>query len=193
MGFKRASEIAAMIRSWHFGRFPAMRSARARERLTEIMPALLTALGETGDADHAFIAFDRFLAGLPTGVQLFSLLRSNPKLLDLIATILGSAPRLAGELSATARRCSTRCSIRVSSVRCRKPPKSRSSSRRPMPDETPLDEVIDRVRVVAKEQAFRIGVRILVRNGERGRSRRRASPILPRSCSRGCTRRCRKT
>jgi hypothetical protein len=37
--------------------------------------------------------------GLPAGVQLFSLLKANPKLLDLLATILGSAPRLAEQLS----------------------------------------------------------------------------------------------
>ena len=40
-----------------------------------------------------------FPAGLPAGVQLFSLLKANPSLLDLIATILGTAPRLAEELS----------------------------------------------------------------------------------------------
>ncbi len=40
--------------------------------------------------------FDQFLAGLPAGIQLFSLLQSNPSLLKLLATIMGAAPRLAG-------------------------------------------------------------------------------------------------
>ena len=39
--------------------------------------------------------FDAFLAGLPAGIQLFSLLQSNPALLKLMATIMGAAPRLA--------------------------------------------------------------------------------------------------
>ena len=39
--------------------------------------------------------FDEFLAGLPAGIQLFSLLQSNPALLKLLATIMGAAPRLA--------------------------------------------------------------------------------------------------
>ncbi len=39
--------------------------------------------------------FDEFLAGLPAGIQLFSLLQSNPALLKLMATIMGAAPRLA--------------------------------------------------------------------------------------------------
>ncbi|TIQ58397.1 MAG: hypothetical protein E5X64_43510, partial [Mesorhizobium sp.] len=39
--------------------------------------------------------FDEFLAGLPAGIQLFSLLHSNPALLKLLATIMGAAPQLA--------------------------------------------------------------------------------------------------
>ena len=160
LGFKRASEVAAMIRSWHFGRFPATRSARSRELLTEIMPALLTALGETGDADLAFIAFDRFLAGLPAGVQLFSLLKSNPKLLDLLATILGTAPRLAAELSHRPKVLDAVLDPGFFGP----PPKAAEIAQlvaAAVPDGTPIEETIDRVRVVAKEQSFRIGVRIL--------------------------------
>ena len=33
--------------------------------------------------------------GLPAGVQVFSMLFANPRLLDLVAEIAGSAPRLA--------------------------------------------------------------------------------------------------
>ena len=45
MGFKRASEISATIRGWHFGRYPATRSGKSKELLTELMPQLLSALG----------------------------------------------------------------------------------------------------------------------------------------------------
>ena len=48
MGFERPSDVSAAIRGWHFGRFAATRSAKARERLTEIMPVLLDALARTG-------------------------------------------------------------------------------------------------------------------------------------------------
>ncbi|HTN97803.1 MAG TPA: bifunctional [glutamine synthetase] adenylyltransferase/[glutamine synthetase]-adenylyl-L-tyrosine phosphorylase [Nordella sp.] len=160
MGFKRASEIAAMIRSWHFGRYSATRSARARELLTEIMPALLTSLARSGDADQAFIAFDRFLAGLPAGVQLFSLLKSNPGLLDLVGTILGTAPRLAQELS---HRPKVLDAVLDPGFFGALPKAGEIASlvAAATPAGTLLDETIDRVRVVAKEQAFRIGVRIL--------------------------------
>ncbi|WP_119393016.1 bifunctional [glutamine synthetase] adenylyltransferase/[glutamine synthetase]-adenylyl-L-tyrosine phosphorylase [Taklimakanibacter lacteus] len=160
MGFKRASEIAAMVRSWHFGRYAATRSAKARELLTEIMPALLTSLARSGDADQAFIAFDRFLAGLPAGVQLFSLLKTRSALLDLIGIILGTAPRLAQELS---QRPKVLDAVLDPGFFGSLPKAAEITHlvNAATPPETIIDEVVDRVRVVAKEQAFRIGVRIL--------------------------------
>ena len=83
------------MRGWHHGRYPAVRTPRARELLTEVQPVLIEALAETADPDLAFIGFDRFLSELPSGVQLFSLLKQNPGLLELIAAIMGTAPRLA--------------------------------------------------------------------------------------------------
>jgi glutamate-ammonia-ligase adenylyltransferase len=84
-----------MVRGWHFGRFAAMRSTAARESLTEITPALLRAFARAGNPDAAAKAFDSLLRALPAGAQLFALLRNNRELLDLLATILSAAPRLA--------------------------------------------------------------------------------------------------
>src|SRR5690606_27946433 len=99
LGFQRPSDICRVIRAWHFGRYRATRSAEARERLTELTPALLEAFGKTRRADEALMRFDEFLSGLPAGVQLFSLLQSNPALLRLLATIMGAAPRLAAVIT----------------------------------------------------------------------------------------------
>jgi len=100
LGFSQPSEIAAMIRGWHFGRYRAMRSERAREKLTAIMPLLLEAFSRTGSADAAIQRFDRFLEQLPSGVQVFSLLQSNPAVLDIMAELLAAAPHLADNLAA---------------------------------------------------------------------------------------------
>ena len=100
LGFRNAPSIAAAIRSWHAGRYRATRSTRARELLTELVPDLLRMLGRTSDPDAAFQRFDAFLQALPAGVQLFSLIYSNPGLLGLIAEIMGDAPRLAERLAA---------------------------------------------------------------------------------------------
>ncbi len=99
LGFKDPARVFNLVRSWHHGRYRAMRSQRARELLTEIMPTLLGAFGRTADPDAALTMFDGFLGGLPAGVQLFGLLAANPKLLDLIAEVMGTAPALATLLS----------------------------------------------------------------------------------------------
>ncbi|MGI9401212.1 MAG: bifunctional [glutamine synthetase] adenylyltransferase/[glutamine synthetase]-adenylyl-L-tyrosine phosphorylase [Rhizobiaceae bacterium] len=95
IGFANPSNVIRIVRGWHFGRFPAVRTAQARELLTELTPTLLISMSQTGDADRTLAAFDRFLSGLPAGIQLFSLLKSNPSLMRLLMLILGSAPRLA--------------------------------------------------------------------------------------------------
>ncbi|HEX5280195.1 MAG TPA: bifunctional [glutamine synthetase] adenylyltransferase/[glutamine synthetase]-adenylyl-L-tyrosine phosphorylase [Micropepsaceae bacterium] len=98
MGFANAPAISAVIRGWHHGRIRATRSERARELLTKLMPSLLKSLSQTADPHSAFMHFDRFLGGLPAGVQLFSMLLANRRLLDLLAEIAGSAPRLSDYL-----------------------------------------------------------------------------------------------
>jgi glutamate-ammonia-ligase adenylyltransferase len=87
------------VRRWHHGRYRSTATARARELLTELMPGVLKALGSTAAPDQALLNFDLFLANLPAGVQLFSLFKANPALLDLLATIMGSAPGLAAHLA----------------------------------------------------------------------------------------------
>jgi [glutamine synthetase] adenylyltransferase / [glutamine synthetase]-adenylyl-L-tyrosine phosphorylase len=99
MGFGNADAVCSTIRGWHHGRIRATRSTRARELLTELTPALLAAMAATASPDDAFMRFDEFLSRLPAGVPVFSLFYSNPSLLDLVAEIMGDAPRLAEHLS----------------------------------------------------------------------------------------------
>jgi [glutamine synthetase] adenylyltransferase / [glutamine synthetase]-adenylyl-L-tyrosine phosphorylase len=95
LGFQRPEAAAETVRGWHFGRRAAVRSARAREVLTELTPALLEAFAGSGDADAALSAFDEALARMPASVELLSILRSNTSLRELFGDVLGSAPRLA--------------------------------------------------------------------------------------------------
>lgn len=101
MGYHNPASVSEIIQSWHRGSRRATRTKRARELITELTPSLLKALASTSHPDQAFIRFDKFLAKLPAGVQLFSLFFANPQLLDLIAVIMGSAPALAERLSKT--------------------------------------------------------------------------------------------
>ncbi len=99
IGFGNPDAIASTIRGWHHGRIRATRSTRARELLTELTPALLAALAKTANPDAAFLKFDAFLSRLPAGVPLFSMFYANPNLLDLVAELMGDAPRLAEHLA----------------------------------------------------------------------------------------------
>ncbi|MDA1088733.1 MAG: bifunctional [glutamine synthetase] adenylyltransferase/[glutamine synthetase]-adenylyl-L-tyrosine phosphorylase [Proteobacteria bacterium] len=99
LGYGNPKIVDQTVRGWHHGRYRATRSTRAREILTELMPVLLKAIGSTSAPDVVFLRFDNFLSRLPSGVQLFSMFHANPQLLDLVAEILGKAPRLAEHLS----------------------------------------------------------------------------------------------
>lgn len=101
MGYANPETVSEIVMGWHHGSARATRTKRARELLTELMPALLGRIAETANPDAAFLKFNDFLVKLPAGVQLFSLFQMNPQLLGLIADIFGSAPTLAGYLSRT--------------------------------------------------------------------------------------------
>ena len=160
LGFKRPSDICRIIRVWHFGRYKATQSAEARERLTEITPALLKAFGAANDADDAILRFDEFLSGLPAGIQLFSLLNSNPALLDLIVLIMGSAPRMAEII---ARKPHVFDGLLDPAIYRDLPTASYLSDRLDtfLANVVPYEEILDRLRIFASEQRFLIGVRVL--------------------------------
>ncbi len=160
LGFERPSDICRVIRSWHFGRYRATQSAEARERLTELSPALLEAFGRTHRADEALMRFDVFLAGLPAGIQLFSLLQSNPRLLQLLATIMGAAPRLAEIIT---RRPHVFDGLLDPALLAELPDRAYLSARLAafIENSSRYEDVLDRLRIFAAEQKFLIGVRLL--------------------------------
>jgi len=152
--------VIGLVRGWHHGRYPAVRSPRARELLTEMQPILIEALSRTADPDLAILSFDKFLAELPSGVQLFSLLKQNTNLLDLIAAIMGTAPRLASILSHRRRVLDAVLAPGFFGTLA-----SRESLQALVRGELSaardMQEKLDRARVVAHEQSFLIGVRVL--------------------------------
>lgn len=160
LGFERASDICRVIRAWHYGRYRATRSAEARERLTELTPALLEAFGATRRADEALLRFDEFLAGLPAGIQLFSLLQSNPRLLQLMATIMGTAPRLAAIIT---RRPHVFDGLLDPALLSELPSKAYLNERLVafLNGASDYEEILDRLRIFASEQKFLIGMRLL--------------------------------
>ncbi|NOD29235.1 glutamine-synthetase adenylyltransferase [Ruegeria atlantica] len=82
--------------------YPALRSQRGARIFERLRPELLSRLAKTAKPDEALLALDGFLAGLPAGVQLFSLFEANPQLIDLLIDIVGTSHALASHLSRNA-------------------------------------------------------------------------------------------
>ena len=159
MGFARPETAAEIIRGWHFGRRPGVQSARAREVVTELTPALLEAFAGSSDPDGALATMDSMLGRMMASVELLSLLRSHAALLDLFADILGSAPRLATTLA-------TRPHLLDAAI-------DPALSRGPHPAELTarliddlrrprsLEDFLDRARDLLAEEHFLVGVQLL--------------------------------
>lgn len=89
-----------VVARWHS--YPALRTSRATEIFARLTPQIIASLQEAAKPDEALAQFDGFLAGLPAGVQLFSLFEANPQLTQLIVDIAATAPALSQYLSRNA-------------------------------------------------------------------------------------------
>jgi glutamate-ammonia-ligase adenylyltransferase len=160
MGFERPSDVSRVIRTWHYGRYRATQTAAARKHLTELMPQLLQTFADTKRADETLLRFDAFLSGLPSGIQLFSLLGNNPGLLSLIVSVLASAPRLAEVIS---RRPHVFDGMLDPTLLAELPTRAYLSLRLEafLDGDFLYEEILDRLRIFASEQKFLIGVRLL--------------------------------
>jgi glutamate-ammonia-ligase adenylyltransferase len=158
MGFADAPHVSGAIRGWHHGRVRAMRSQRARELLTKLIPAMLKALSGAADPDVAFRQFDRFLTNLPSGVQLFSLFLARPQFLDLLAHIVGATPRLAAYL---ARNPAVMDALLDADFLSRLPSRAELDAQFARTATGSYEDVLDAARRFAREAIFRVGVQIV--------------------------------
>ena len=150
MGFAKPDHIVVHVRAWIAGHIRALRSARARELMDQMLPTILARIGAQPYPDDTFTRFDRFLSAQPAGVQLLSLFQRNPALLDRIAAVLGASPRLADHLAANASALEGLLS----------PPEEDAPSalRRRLHDARGLEEAIELTSRAVKEEDFAISV-----------------------------------
>ena len=163
LGFQESGVAAETIRGWHFGRRAGVRSARAREVLTELTPALLEAFAGSGDADAALAAFDEALARMPASVELLTILRSNAGLRQLFGDVLGSAPRLAEVIAMRPHVLDAAIDpargADFASLLNEKEMKARAESF--IAQAKGFEEALDRARDFAAEETFFIGLNLL--------------------------------
>ncbi|KKB86633.1 hypothetical protein VW29_01310 [Devosia limi DSM 17137] len=160
MGFAKPHVVIETVRKWHYGSYPATRASAARAHLTELLPALLTTLGTAGNADEALAKFDNFLSRLPTGVQLFALLRNHQQLRTLLVQLMASAPRMAeavihrahvmdGLIDPAFANDVTHRDVLVAKVDAF------------LAEARSYEEIIDRARIIGQEQKFLIAAGLL--------------------------------
>jgi len=160
LGFGNPPAAVAAIRAWQSGRYAATRSERTRERLTEFLPSMLDAFGRSAEPDLALATFDKVIAEMPAGLQLFSLLAANPSLLRLIADIMGTAPRLARILGRRPRLLDAVLDPGFFGA-VPTPAKLKELVGAALAEASDYQDALDRARIIGREQAFLIGVRVI--------------------------------
>ncbi len=160
LGFKRPESAVGIVERWTAGKIPATRSERARRKFETLAPQIMEAMAGAVSPDDAIAQFDRFLSGLPGGVQLFSLFEANPHLLDLIVEICAAAPRLAGYLGRNAAVLDALLDRDFFEPLPEREALAEQLRAR-LTEEDDYERVLDAVRRWAKEMRFRAGVQVL--------------------------------
>ncbi|WP_298256165.1 glutamine-synthetase adenylyltransferase [uncultured Litoreibacter sp.] len=93
-------DLSTYLEQWRS--LPALRSERAQTLFKRVFPSILRQMGQASKPVEAMVEFERFLTGLPSGVQVFSLFEANPLLTKLIVDICATSPALATYLSQNA-------------------------------------------------------------------------------------------
>src|SRR5262249_54994768 len=117
-------------------------------------------LAKTADPDAAFIQFDRFLSNLSSGVAVFALLSNNPRMLEFIAEIAGSSPRLAEYLG---RNPSVLDALLDKDFLTALPAAEDLQSRfaTELASAPDYEAALDAARRFAREERFRIGIHVI--------------------------------
>lgn len=169
MGYSNPAQVSGLIRSWHHGRIAATRSERGRELFTRLAPRLLEAAFATGAPDTAFNRFADFFSNLRAGVQVQALFLAEPKLFARLVDAMAFAPRLALQLGRRPQVLDTVLDARFSG------PIDAEDCARALEEAVSaadgFEAAMDAARRVHREEAFRIGMRVMsgdVNAGEAG-------------------------
>ncbi|MEM9097600.1 MAG: bifunctional [glutamine synthetase] adenylyltransferase/[glutamine synthetase]-adenylyl-L-tyrosine phosphorylase [Pseudomonadota bacterium] len=160
LGFQRPADMHRLFERWRTGQIAATRDARAQGMYQRLELRIQALLSEAGQPDQAAFELDRFLSGLPSGVQVFSLFTANPHLLDLIVRICARAPRLADHLGQNPQVLDTLLDqtffepVAETAV-------LRTELEAELAEETDYERKLDLTRRWARELQFRAGVQLL--------------------------------
>lgn len=163
MGFDDPAPVIERVSRWRKGTVRALRSATALDALEKLLPDLLRGLAKAPDPVLAITRFEQLIERLPTAVNFFKLLASNPPIVRLLVDVLSYAPPLAEALS-------FRADLLDGLIG--------ASALEPLPDLASLDDLLgvgeagddyqmllDRVRQKVGERRFALGVQVICGSG----------------------------
>jgi glutamate-ammonia-ligase adenylyltransferase len=140
--------------------YPALRSERARRIFSQLKPQILSRMCRGQNPDEALLHFDSFLRGLPSGVQVFAMFKSNPELLDMLIDICTMAPDLATYLGKNARVLEA-----VIDAAFFKPIPEitalKEDLNQQLKQSNDYEQALDTLRIWAQDMRFRVGVQLL--------------------------------
>ncbi|MBR0824103.1 bifunctional [glutamine synthetase] adenylyltransferase/[glutamine synthetase]-adenylyl-L-tyrosine phosphorylase [Bradyrhizobium manausense] len=160
LGFKKPAALAQTVRDWMTGHYRVFRNKATRNAFVEFVPALIDGLAHAEDPDRAVVAFDQFLQALQRGGRLITLLSQNRDLVELVALVLGAAPRLGEMLARQPQLMDGLIDPRFFGAM---PDRQELSARlaTTVRDADSYEEFLDRLRLFGQESLFLIGTRIL--------------------------------
>ncbi|MEM6488070.1 MAG: bifunctional [glutamine synthetase] adenylyltransferase/[glutamine synthetase]-adenylyl-L-tyrosine phosphorylase [Pseudomonadota bacterium] len=159
-GFARADDTARTLARWRDGGVAATRGERARQLYAALEPTIVEGLAAAANPDDALAAFERFITGLPAGVQVFSLLSANPGLMRLLIDVMAASPRLAHYLG----RQSAALEALLDRDFFAPPPDTAAQVRalsRALAGTADHEGALNRARAWARDETFRVGVQVL--------------------------------
>lgn len=186
MGFAEPAKAADALRNWGDGAINATKSPRARAKLERLIPSILSNVSGAHDPDRALAEFDRFLSGLPAGVQILSLFEANPALLEMLTEICAAAPRLAAYLG---RNAGVLDAVLARDFFAATPDADALVAEYealPKPEEPDFEDHLNTARRWSKEHHFRIGAALL-RGVDTPEEAGRAYSNLAEACLRAMT------
>jgi len=160
MGFRHPLDVSATVRRWLAGHPRGLRGETARAHFADLAPLLIDHIARAENPDAALVAFDRFLGNLHGGARLLSLLRQNPDLVELVARVLGTAPRLADTLAQHPEVLDPLIDPAFFGA-LPGPDKLAASLAGSLAEAGAYEDFLDRVRRFGQEQIFLVGARIL--------------------------------
>lgn len=160
LGFEQPKDVHRLLETWMRGKMNATATVEGRARLRAIGPDLIRVFGRTDRPDAALRTLDGFLRGLPAGVQFFSMLASNPPIMDLLARIMGTAPKLADTLAHRPRLFDALLDPRFFGSLPNRDA-IRADLERAMGEAPTYEAKLNASRIVGQEHHFLIGVRLL--------------------------------